>query len=166
METVNEFKRTQIRNRDRKTHSGTDSLGNSLGGRWPCQAYRRTVLLRSLGSGISAGPQMEGGQRRLPDQCAIPPAGGAGESSADPYDDLEQLQEVARAIRKAGGKINSQCGIHMHIDAEPFDGRKLGNLAKVVYKQEPLILHALGINSDRLRRYTRPISDELIRYIE
>ena len=82
------------------------------------------------------------------------------------YDDLEQLQEVVRAIRKAGGKINSQCGIHIHIDAEPFDGRKLGNLAKVVYKQEPLILHALGINSDRLRRYTRPVSDELIRNIE
>ena len=82
------------------------------------------------------------------------------------YDDLEQLQEVVRAIRKAGGKINSQCGIHIHIDAEPFDGRKLGNLAKVVYKQEPLVLHALGINSDRLRRYTRPVSDELIRNIE
>lgn len=82
------------------------------------------------------------------------------------YDDLEQLQEVVRAIRKAGGKINSQCGIHIHIDAEPFDGRKLGNLAKVVYKQEPLILHALGINSDRLRRYTRPVSDELIQNIE
>ena len=82
------------------------------------------------------------------------------------YDDLEQLQEVVRAIRKAGGKINSQCGIHIHIDSEPFDGRKLGNLAKVVYKQEPLILHALGINSDRLRRYTRPVSDELIQNIE
>jgi hypothetical protein len=51
--------------------------------------------------------------------------------------DLEQLQEVVRAIRRAGGKINKQCGIHIHIDAEPFDGRKLGNLVKVVYKQEP-----------------------------
>jgi len=53
------------------------------------------------------------------------------------YNDLEQLQEVVRAIRRAGGKINKQCGIHIHIDAEPFDGRKLGNLVKVVYKQEP-----------------------------
>jgi hypothetical protein len=82
------------------------------------------------------------------------------------YNDLEQLQEVVRAIRRAGGKINRQCGIHIHIDAEPFDGRKLGNLAKVVYKQEPLILHALGINRERLRRYTRPVSDELIQSIE
>jgi glutamate/tyrosine decarboxylase-like PLP-dependent enzyme len=40
------------------------------------------------------------------------------------YDDIPQLQEVVRAIRRAGGKINSQCGIHIHIDAEPFDGRK------------------------------------------
>ncbi len=82
------------------------------------------------------------------------------------YNDLEQLQEVVRAIRRAGGRINRQYGIHIHIDAEPFDGRKLGNLAKVVYKQEPLILHALGINRERLRRYTRPVSDELIQSIE
>lgn len=82
------------------------------------------------------------------------------------YDDIPQLQEVVRAIRRAGGKINSQCGIHIHIDAAPFDGRHLGNLAKIVYKQEPLILHALGISRDRLGRYTRPVSDELIQRIE
>ncbi len=64
------------------------------------------------------------------------------------YDDIPQLQEVVRAIRRAGGKINSQCGIHIHIDAAPFDGRHLGNLAKIIYKQEPLILHALGISRD------------------
>ena len=82
------------------------------------------------------------------------------------YDDIPQLQEAVRAIRRAGGKINSQCGIHIHIDAAPFDGRHLGNLAKIIYKQEPLILHALGISRDRLNRYTRPVSDELIQRIE
>lgn len=82
------------------------------------------------------------------------------------YDDIPQLQEAVRAIRRAGGKINSQCGIHIHIDAAPFDGRHLGNLAKIIYKQEPLILHALGISRDRLNRYTRLVSDELIQRIE
>ena len=53
-----------------------------------------------------------------------------------------------------------------HVGKDKAIWRKLGNLAKVVYKQEPLILHALGINNDRLRRYTRPVSDELIRNIE
>ncbi len=28
------------------------------------------------------------------------------------YDDLPQLQEVVRAIRRAGAKVNAQCGIH------------------------------------------------------
>lgn len=82
------------------------------------------------------------------------------------YDDIPQLQEAVRAILRAGGKINSQCGIHIHIDAAPFDGRHLGNLAKIIYKQEPLILHALGISRDRLNRYTRLVSDELIQRIE
>lgn len=82
------------------------------------------------------------------------------------YDDIPQFQEIVRAVRRAKAKVNSQCGIHIHIDAEPFDGRKLGNLAKMVYKQEPLILHALGISSNRLSQYTRPVSDDLIRSIE
>ena len=82
------------------------------------------------------------------------------------YDDLPQFQEVVRAIRRAGAKVNAQCGIHIHVDAAPFDGRTLGNLAKMVYKQEPLILHALGISPARLAHYTRPVSDTLIRDIE
>jgi len=82
------------------------------------------------------------------------------------YDDLKQFQEVVRAIRRCGARVNTQCGMHVHIDAAPFDGRRLGNLAKVVYKQEPLILHALGISQDRLRRFTRPVNDDFIRRIE
>jgi len=82
------------------------------------------------------------------------------------YDDIAQLQEVIRAIRRAGARVDSTCGIHIHIDAAPFDGRRLGNLAKMVYKQEPLILHALGVSDARQRRYTRPVEDHLIRQIE
>ncbi len=82
------------------------------------------------------------------------------------YDDLKQFQEVVRAIRRCGARVNTQCGMHVHIDAAPFDGRRLGNLAKIVYKQEPLILHALGISQERLRRFTRPVNDDFIRRIE
>jgi hypothetical protein len=82
------------------------------------------------------------------------------------YDDIAQLQEVIRAIRRAGARVDSTCGIHIHIDAAPFDGRRLGNLAKMVYKQEPLILHALGVSDARQARYTRPVEDRLIREIE
>ncbi|NOZ72246.1 MAG: hypothetical protein GXP38_10090, partial [Chloroflexi bacterium] len=63
-------------------------------------------------------------------------------------------------------KVDEKCGIHIHVDARPFDGRTLANLAKIIYKQEALILTALGVNENRLRNYSKPVSDELIRKIE
>jgi len=77
-------------------------------------------------------------------------------------DDVPTLQNVIRAIRKAGGKVNSSCGIHVHVDASSLNGRQLGNLAKIVYKQEPLILHALQISQSRLNSYTKPMEDNFI----
>ena len=78
------------------------------------------------------------------------------------YGDIEQLQEVVRAIRRAGARVDRSCGIHVHCDASAFDGRTLANLAKMVYKQEPLIFHALGVSAGRQARYTRPVDDDLI----
>jgi hypothetical protein len=82
------------------------------------------------------------------------------------YDDLPKLQEVVRAVKAAGAGVDRTCGIHVHVDASAFDGRTLANLAKLVFKQEPLILHALQIQQTRLDRYTKPISPEFIRKLE
>ncbi len=81
------------------------------------------------------------------------------------YDDIAQLQEIVRAVRRAGCKVDTRCGIHIHIDGAIFDTRKLCNLAKTFYKQEELILHALGVHAERLR-YCRRLSDDFIRTIE
>lgn len=82
------------------------------------------------------------------------------------YDDLALLQNVVRSIRAAGARVDANCAIHVHVDASTFDGRQLANLLKLVYKQEPLILTALGIGSNRLARYTKPISPDLIARID
>jgi len=82
------------------------------------------------------------------------------------YEDLDQLQEVVRALRRAGARVDPSCGLHVHADGSAFDGRSLANLAKMVYKQEPLILHALGVSAARQARYTRPLDPEFIRRIE
>ena len=81
------------------------------------------------------------------------------------YDDIPQLQEVIRAARRVGCRVDSRCGIHIHVDGAVFDTKKLLNLAKTFYKQEELILHALGIHADR-QRYCRRLSDDFIRRIE
>jgi hypothetical protein len=82
------------------------------------------------------------------------------------YEDLAQYQEVIRAVRRCGVRAPAGAGLHIHIGAEPFDGRTLANLAKIIYKQEEIILYALGVTPERLARYTRPISEEFIRRIE
>lgn len=82
------------------------------------------------------------------------------------YADLDELQRVVRAIRAAGARVDESCGIHIHVDAAAFDGRQLANLAKLVYKQEPLLIAALGVSAPRLARYTKPVEPRLIEEIE
>lgn len=82
------------------------------------------------------------------------------------YDDIETLQNVVRAIRRIGATVDERCGMHIHVDSSTFSGKTLANLAKIVHKQEPLILTALGVSEARLRQYTRPVSPEFIAKLE
>lgn len=82
------------------------------------------------------------------------------------YDDLTTLQGVVRAIRMCGAVVDEKCGMHIHVDASAFDGRTLANLAKIIHKQEELILTALGVSEERMRRYTKPMSPDFMAKIE
>jgi len=82
------------------------------------------------------------------------------------YDDIPVLQQVVRAIRRCGAAVDDKCGMHIHVDSSAFTGKTLANLAKIMYKQEPLILTALGVSESRLRQYTKPISSEFIEKLE
>jgi len=82
------------------------------------------------------------------------------------YPDMETLQEVVRAVRGAGAKVDASCGIHIHVDAARFDARGLGNLVKIVNKQEQLIEHALGMNERRRRTFCRGIDAGFLARLE
>ena len=82
------------------------------------------------------------------------------------YEDLEQLQEVVRAIRRAHARVDASCGIHCHVGAAPFDARTIANLVKIIHKQERLIEKALGISEARLSRWCRPIEQSFLDKIE
>jgi hypothetical protein len=73
------------------------------------------------------------------------------------YADLPTLQAVVRAVRAAGARVDQSCGIHVHVDGARFDARTLGNLVKLVHKQERLIEMSLGIQERRLGQYCRPV---------
>lgn len=78
------------------------------------------------------------------------------------YEDINDLQEVVRAVRRCGAQVDDKCGLHIHVGTEEFGGKALTNLAKTFYKYEPLIIAALGVSEQRMRQYTKPLSDEFI----
>jgi len=75
------------------------------------------------------------------------------------YEDIPELQEIVRAVRRCGARATAHCGIHVHVGAERFDARALTSLSRIVYKQEDLIFAALGVQEGRKDRYCRPMDE-------
>jgi hypothetical protein len=71
------------------------------------------------------------------------------------YSDMDTLQKVVRAMRKARAKVNSRTGLHVHVGAQGMTPTQIKNLVKIFYKQETLILKATGTQEARISSYTR-----------
>ena len=71
------------------------------------------------------------------------------------WDDMDTLQEVVRALRKAGAKATRETSQHIHIGAQNFNPTQIANFAKIFYKQEELILKSLGTWEHRLGHYAK-----------
>ena len=65
------------------------------------------------------------------------------------YDDMETIQQLVRDLRSAGGVCNDSTGIHIHINAEPFNAHTLRNLVNIVASKEEMIYHALQVKYGR-----------------
>lgn len=78
------------------------------------------------------------------------------------YGDINLLQDVVRSVRAAGARCDEKCGIHLHLSHPAVTPKTLANLAKTIYKQEELIYAALGVTSERMQRYCRPLRQEFI----
>ena len=82
------------------------------------------------------------------------------------YADISTLQEVVRAVRRAGARVDENCGIHCHISISEFNARQLSNLARYFYKYEDYMMAALKINPMRAARYAKPIQPEFVQRLE
>lgn len=71
------------------------------------------------------------------------------------YEDIPDIQEIVRQLRHAGARCNESCGIHVHVDAAPYDARTLRNLVNIFASKEKLIYSALKVNPDREIHYCR-----------
>lgn len=73
------------------------------------------------------------------------------------YKDIETVQELVRKLREAGAFVNKSCGIHIHINAAPFDALHLRNLVNIVAAKEDMIYRALKVDRGREQSYCKKI---------
>ena len=73
------------------------------------------------------------------------------------WDDIPMVQEVVRALRKAGARTDGSCGIHIHVGLGEHTPQSLRRLVNLVNAKEDLLTLALGISPDRRDRWCRPV---------
>ena len=79
---------------------------------------------------------------------------------------METLQEVVRALRRAGASVPATTSQHIHVGASDMTVRQVVNLVKLEYRQEQLLIKSLDAHERRLERYCQPTSQRLVEKLE
>lgn len=77
--------------------------------------------------------------------------------------DMNTLQELVRALKRAGAVtgVRYGCGIHIHVSASMHTAQSVKNFCNLVYGQDELVRKALGVTSAR-ERWCQPLTAEFI----
>jgi hypothetical protein len=78
------------------------------------------------------------------------------------YDDIEPLQEIVRALRENGMKVNDSCGIHIHVGADAHDAKSLKNLINIFYSKQDMIFRSLEVKPRRESNYAKKFTESKI----
>jgi len=78
------------------------------------------------------------------------------------YEDIEVVQELVRKLREAGMRVNSSCGIHIHLDASPHNANTLRNITNIMASKEDMIYKAMQVEVARERQYCRKVEQSFL----
>ena len=78
------------------------------------------------------------------------------------YEDIKAIQEIIRELKKYGAITNGSCGIHVHVDASPFDARTLRNITNIMASKEDLIYKALKVSVARENQYCQKVEERFL----
>ncbi len=78
------------------------------------------------------------------------------------YEDIVPIQEIIRELKKHGAITNKTCGIHVHVDASPFDARTLRNITNIMASKEDLIYKALKVSVARENQYCHKVEERFL----
>lgn len=80
------------------------------------------------------------------------------------YEDMELLQGVVRALRKAGMKSDytRMAGVHIHISGEGHTPQTIRNLVNIMAAHESQLAKAIRIDRNRMNRYCRTVDPKFL----
>lgn len=83
------------------------------------------------------------------------------------YEDIEDLQEIVRLLRRAGAKSDytRMCGVHIHIGLGNHTPQSMRNLTNIMASHESLLTSALALNRDRVNHYCRPVDHRFLEQV-
>ena len=83
------------------------------------------------------------------------------------YDDIEDLQEIVRILRRAGAKSDASimCGVHIHIGANGHTPQTMRNLANIMASHECLLSKALDLDMARIDRYCQTVDPRFLNMV-
>jgi hypothetical protein len=73
------------------------------------------------------------------------------------WTDMDLLQTVVRAIRKAKATIDPSCGIHVHVDGRDLSAASVGRLTTLVSNVDDTLDAMLGIAQSRRRQWCKKL---------
>lgn len=81
------------------------------------------------------------------------------------YEDIVTIQKLLRFLFRGGSRVNSSCGIHIHVDGSNHDAHSIKNLVNIMASKEDVLIKALGVHPDRLETYCRKTDPDFLEKI-
>ncbi len=83
------------------------------------------------------------------------------------YEDMDDLQEIVRILRRAGAKSDASrmCGVHIHIGANGHTAKTMRNLTNIMASHEELLTEALKLDRERIHRYCRMVDPRFLKEV-
>lgn len=78
------------------------------------------------------------------------------------YDELPKLRDCVRLLQRAGAKVNSSCGIHVHVDAANHNRQSLKNLIGIMFSKEDILFKALQVNEGRAAQWCKKVREPML----
>jgi len=77
------------------------------------------------------------------------------------WDDIEVIQEIVRALRKAGCRFDQTTSVHIHCSHPDLNPKTIRSLVKIVHKHESIIQQIFQVSNARKSRYCRTMDDSV-----